>query len=86
MNEWKNLVRRKFDYKIDIGTYALGINRDFDLVINENTVNYSVLQKTLEKVYPEFRHSNVLVSVARETKFQFEEMSDKMTKFINRIV
>ena len=86
MNEWKNLVRRKFDYKIDIGTYSLGINRDFNLVINEDTVNYKVLNKTLQEMYPEFRQSNVIVSVARETKYQFEDLSDIMTQFVNKIV
>ena len=54
MNEWKNLVRRKFDYKIDIGNYSLGINRDFNLVIDEDTVNYKVLNKTLQEMYPEW--------------------------------
>ena len=86
MSEWKNLVSRKFDYKIDIGTYTLGINRDFNLVIDEDTVNYKVLQGTLQKVYPDFKQSNIIVSVARETKYQFEELSDRMTHFINRIV
>lgn len=86
MNEWKNLVRRKFDYKIDIGNYSLGINRDFNLVVDEDTVNYKVLNKTLQEMYPEFRQSNVIVSVARETKYQFEELSDRMTQFINKIV
>lgn len=86
MSEWKNLVRRKFDYKIDIGTYTLGINRDFNLVIDEDTVNYKALQGTLQKVYPDFKQSNIIVSVARETKYQFEELSDRMTHFINRIV
>tara|TARA_E500000318_G_scaffold810_2_gene1111 strand:- start:654 stop:821 length:168 start_codon:yes stop_codon:yes gene_type:complete len=55
-------------------------------VIDEDTVNYKVLNKTLQEMYPEFRQSNVIVSVARETKYQFEELSDRMTQFINKIV
>jgi hypothetical protein len=86
MTDWQNLVRRKYDYKIDVGFYSLGINRDFNLVVNEDTVNYNVLDKTLKELYPEFRQSNVIVSVARETKYQFEELSERMTKFINKIV
>ncbi len=85
MSKWENLVRRKYDYTIDVGTYSLGINRDFNLVINEDTVNSKFLESTLQKVYPDFRQSNIIVAVARETKYQFEELSERMTRFINKI-
>jgi asparagine synthetase A len=85
MSKWENLVRRKYDYTIDVGTYSLGINRDFNLVIDEDTVNSKFLESTLQKVYPDFRQSNIIVAVARETKYQFEELSERMTRFINKI-
>lgn len=85
MSKWENLVRRKYDYTIDVGTYSLGINRDFNLVINEDIVNSKFLESTLQKVYPDFRQSNIIVAVARETKYQFEELSERMTRFINKI-
>lgn len=85
MSKWENLVRRKYDYTIDVGTYSLGINRDFNLVIDEDTVNSKFLESTLQKVYPDFRQSNIIVAVARETKYQFEELSERMTRFINRL-
>ena len=85
MTNWKNLVRRKFDYKIDVGFYSLGINRDFELVINEDTVNHKILQEKMNELYPDFRQANVLVALARETKFQFEDMSDRLTRFINKV-
>lgn len=82
---WKNLVRRKYDYAIDIGRYSLGVNRDFKLVINEETINAKLLYKHLQQEYPEFRQANILVGLANETKFKFEELSSNMQKFINRM-
>lgn len=85
MTDWKNLVRRKYDYTIDIGFYSLGINRDFELVINEETINSKLLYKHLKEVYPDFKHSNILIGLANETKFKFTELSDNIQKFINKM-
>jgi len=85
MKDWKNLIRRKYDFKIDIGFYSLGVNRDFELVIDEQTVNSKLLYKHLKEDYPDFQHSNILVGLANETKFKFEELSEDMQKFINRL-
>jgi len=85
MKDWKNLIRRKYDFKIDIGFYALGINRDFELIIDEETVNAKVLYKHLKEAYPDFQHSNILIGLANETKFKFEELSEDMTKFVNSL-
>lgn len=86
MDKWENLVRRKFDYQIDIGKYSLGINRDFNLVIDEDIVNSRILQHTLQKMYPDFRQANVISAIARETKYQFGELSERMTEFVNKVV
>jgi hypothetical protein len=64
---------------------ALGINRDFELIIDEETVNAKVLYKHLKEAYPDFQHSNILIGLANETKFKFEELSEDMQRFINRL-
>jgi hypothetical protein len=81
----KNLIRRKYDFLIDIGKFNVGINRDFELVLDYGTVNYKVLYETLKKKYPDYKHSNILVSLTQETKFMFDELSEDLTKFINSI-
>jgi hypothetical protein len=64
---------------------ALGVNRDFELIIDEETVNAKVLYKHLKEAYPDFQHSNILIGLANETKFKFEELSEDMQRFINRL-
>ena len=81
----KNLIRRKYDFLIDIGKFNVGINRDFELVLDYGTVNHKVLYEALKKKYPDYKHSNILVSLTQETKFMFEELSEDLTKFINSI-
>jgi hypothetical protein len=81
----KNLIRRKYDFLIDIGKFNVGINRDFELVLDYGTVNHKILYDTLSKKYPNYKHSNILVALTQETKFMFEELSEDLTKFINSI-
>ena len=56
----KNLIRRKYDFLIDIGKFN-GINRDFELVLDYGTVNHKILYDTLRTKYPNYKHSNILV-------------------------
>ena len=43
-----------------------------------------IKQPQIEK-YPDYKHSNILVSLTKETKFMFDELSEDLTKFINSI-
>ena len=81
----KNLIRRKYDFLIDVGKFNVGINRDFELIIDYGKLNHKILYDTLREKYPDYKHSNILVSLTKETKFMFDELSEDLTKFINSI-
>ena len=53
----KNLIRRKYDFLIDIGKFNVGINRDFELVLDYGTVNHKILYDTLRKKYPNYENA-----------------------------
>ena len=81
----KNLIRRKYDFLIDVGRFNVGINRDFELVLDYSTVNHKKLYETMKKKYPEYMHTNILVALTQETKVMFEDLTEDLTKFINSI-
>ena len=45
----KNLIRRKYDFLIDVGKFNVGINRDFELILDYGTVNHKILYDTLRE-------------------------------------
>lgn len=81
----KNLIRRKYDFLIDVGRFNVGVNRDFELVLNYSTVNHKKLYETLREKYPEYMHTNILVALTQETKLMFEDLTEDLTKFVNSI-
>lgn len=81
----KNLIRRKYDFLIDVGRFNVGINRDFELVLNYSTVNHKKLYETMKEKYPEYMHTNILVALTQETKLMFEDLTEDLTKFVNSI-
>mgnify|MGYP003111388414 FL=1 len=81
----KNLIRRKYDLLIDVGRFNVGVNRDFELVLNYSTVNHKKLYETLREKYPEYMHTNILVALTQETKLMFEDLTEDLTKFVNSI-
>jgi len=85
MIEHKNLIRRKYDFLINVGKFKIGVNRDFDLVLDYDTVNHHKLYETLVKEYPKYQHTNILVALSQETKFMFDELAEDMTKFVNSL-
>lgn len=52
MVEHKNLIRRKYDFLINVGKFKVGVNRNFDLVLDYDTVNHHKLYEKLLKDYP----------------------------------
>ena len=84
-NQRKNLIRRKYDFLIDVGRFNVGINRDFELVLNYSTVNHKKLYETMKEKYPEYMHTNILVALTQETKLMFEDLTEDLTKFVNSI-
>lgn len=85
MIEHKNLIRRKYDFLINVGKFNVGVNRNFDLVLDYDTVNHKKLYETLIDKYPKYQHTNILVALSQETKFMFDELSDNITKFVNSL-
>lgn len=85
MSDWKNLVRRKFDYTARLCNYDVKLTRDFELLIDYNFVKPDILKKTFENTYPDFRHTNVLCSIVHETCREFDLLNDKLTKFVNKL-
>jgi hypothetical protein len=95
--EHKNLIRRKYDFLINVGKFKVGINRNFDLVLDYDIVNHHKLYETLLKEYPKYQHTNILVALpkyqhtnilvalSQETKFMFDELAEDMTKFVNSL-
>tara|TARA_Y100000361_G_scaffold48854_1_gene42412 strand:+ start:1435 stop:1698 length:264 start_codon:yes stop_codon:yes gene_type:complete len=81
----KNLIRRKYDFLIDVGRFNVGVNRDFELVLNYSTVNHKKLYETMKEKYPEYMHTNILVALTQETKLMFEDLTEDLTKFVNSI-
>ena len=81
----KNLIRRKYDFLIDVGRFNVGINRDFELVLNYSTVNHKKLYETMKEKYPEYMHTNILDALTQETKLMFEDLTEDLTKFVNSI-
>ena len=81
----KNLIGRNYDFLIDVGRFNVGINRDFELVLNYSTVNHKKLYETMKEKYPEYMHTNILVALTQETKLMFEDLTEDLTKFVNSI-
>tara|TARA_R100000988_G_scaffold16487_1_gene8135 strand:+ start:132 stop:395 length:264 start_codon:yes stop_codon:yes gene_type:complete len=81
----KNLIRRKYDLLIDVGRFNVGINREFELVLDYNTVNHKKLYETLKEKYPKYQHTNIIVALTQETKFMFDDLAEDVTKFVNSI-
>ena len=81
----KNLIRRKYDLLIDVGRFNVGINKDFELVLDYSTVNHKKLYETLKEKYPKYHHTNILVALTQETKFMFDDLAEDVTKFVNSI-
>jgi len=85
MNDWKNLVRRKFDYTANLCNYQVKLTRDFELLLDYNFVTPKVLKKTFDETYPDFKHTNIICSIIHETCYEFDNLNSKLTKFINKI-
>lgn len=85
MNNWKNLVRRKYDYTANLCNYHVKLTRDFELLLDYNFVTPDKLKKTFDETYPDFKHTNILCSIVNETCYEFDTLNSKLTKFINKI-
>lgn len=79
----QNLIRRKYDYVAKLFTYNVNLNRDCKLVLEYDYINPEVFKSVMNSEYPEFAHTYTLASFIGKTKYEFDEINKKLTKFVN---